>query len=274
VIVIATIIFAAKYKNIFELFKNKTASLITVLIITVLLVHLIKALRLYLILFDSNIDLLYYLKVYCKVTPVSIVVPFKLGELFRMYCYGKALGNILKGAIIVLFDRFIDTIALVTLVILVQVFNGGHMTSFLYLLLIFLIVALLCYFLFPNIYKFWKRYFLRAKATNKKLDILKFMDTSNKIYCEIENVVKGRGAILYMLSLAAWGVEIGSITILYGLLKQGELSRITSQYLLSAVNGASSDDLKQFVFISVLFMIIVYLFLKLMSIFTRKRNDK
>lgn len=203
-----------------------------------------------------------YMKIYCKVTPVSIVIPWKLGEIFRMYCYGKALGDGLRSMVIIILDRFMDTIALVTAILLVRTFNGGTIASLVYILLIFLLFVLLCYLGFPGLYKFWKKNLLREKATNNKIRVLKFLDALNKIYKEIENVAKGRGAILYFLSLIAWGTEIGSLTLLNELNKGGELNTVISDYLASALNGGQSNELKQFVLMSIIFMVSIYFVLK------------
>ena len=67
---------------------------------------------------------------------------------------------------------------------------------------------------------------------------------------------------MYFLSLIAWGVEIGSITLLNKLDKDIGLSSTISDYLTSALSGGQSNELGQFVFISILFMISIYLVLK------------
>lgn len=213
-------------------------------------------------LYGYGVNLISYMKTYCKVTPVSVVIPFKLGEFFRMYCYGNQLGDGLKGIVIILLDRFMDTIALVTAILLGWAFNGGQITAFVYLLLVFLVFVLLLYFVYPGVYKFWKRYLLRAKASKRKLAVLKMLETLNKIYCEIENVAKGKGIILYFMSLLAWGVEIGSLTLLQGISKDGEVSQIILDYLASAMSGNQSIELKQFVIKSVVLLIVLYLVIK------------
>ena len=262
VILLSTVIFILDYEDIRGGFYNQNCLSVLIVMITVSLVHMVKAGRLYLALYESGLEFTTYLKIYCKVTPVSVVLPWKLGEFFRMYCYGTALGNGLKGMVIIILDRFMDTAALVTAVLLVRTLNGGTITSLVYMLLVFLLFVFLCYLAFPGLYKFWKRNLLREKATNNKLRVLKFLDSLNKIYREIESVAKGRGAILYFLSLIAWGVEIGSITLLNKLDKDIGLSSTISDYLTSALSGGQSNELGQFVFISILFMISIYLVLK------------
>ncbi|EOT28337.1 hypothetical protein C805_00479 [Eubacterium sp. 14-2] len=258
VLLITMLFFIYNCRDLPEIFAEKDLTSVFLLGITVILVHVIKAGRLYLALYGSEIAFITYLNTYCKVTPVSIMLPFKLGELFRMYCYGQLLGNNLKGVVIILFDRFMDTTALMTAILLVWIFHGGQITSFAYMFLVFLIITLLIYFVYPEVYKFWKRYLLRAKASERKMAVLKILEMLNLIYREIENVTKGRGMILYFMSLFAWGIEIGSLMFLDASSRYSDISHVISDYLASAVKGNQSVELKQFVIVSACLLIAVY----------------
>lgn len=271
VIFLTAALFIYGYRDIREIFRGENVLSVFILTVTVILVHAIKAGRLYLALYGSDIDFVTYLKIYCKVTPVSVLAPFKLGEFFRMYCYGKQLGNMLKGVVIILLDRFMDSIALVTAIILVWIINGGDITFLVYLLLIFLVFVLLMYIVFPGVYKFWKKYLLRAAASENRLAVLKMLEALNFIYREVEGVTKGRGIVLYFMSLIAWGVEIGSITLLTGMSGESDISRVISKYLISAMSGNPSVPLKRFVFVSVVLLLVLYLLIKAGKLFNQKR---
>ena len=69
------------------------------LVMTVLFVHMIKAARLYLALYGTDVSRKNFLETYCLTTPFSILIPFKLGELLRMYSYGNLIGDHLKGVV-------------------------------------------------------------------------------------------------------------------------------------------------------------------------------
>lgn len=262
VILVTTILFFVDYMD-WALFSSIDMRHIGIIIATIFLVHLIKAMRLYLILYGSDLSIKEFFCVYCKVTPVSVVLPFKTGELFRMYCYGKSLKDLLKGCVIVLLDRFMDTVALVTMIILIWFLGSGQITSLVYILLLFLAFSLLLYYIFPGVYKFWKLYILRAKATEHKLHILKSLELLNNIYREIANVSKGRGIILFLMSLGAWGIEIGSLVLLNGINQNGKLEQIISDYLMAAIGIGKSTELLRFVCVSVIMAIAIYIGIKL-----------
>lgn len=272
ILLITAGIYLYDYGTDLAIFRGKDIRHILIIITAVAAVHLIKAGRLYLALYGLDISLSTYIKIYCKVTPVSVVIPYKLGEFFRMYCYGSQLGNMLKGIIIVLLDRFMDTTALVTMILLVWIVNGGYVAKLVYILLVFLFFTLLVYFVFPGVYKFWKKYLLGAKATENKLAILKILDTLNAIYQEIINVSKGRGVILYFLSLTAWGIEIGSLVLLSGITREEKSNQTISKYLSSAMGTGVSTELKQFVFVSVILLIVIYIVIKGMEMVIAKKE--
>ena len=271
VLLLAAIFFISEYNNIGDVFRKVEFLYVFIIVIAAFIVHMIKAGRLYLALYGAEMSFMTYLKIYCKVTLVSVVLPLKLGDCFRMYCYGKQLKNGLKGIVIVLFDRFIDTLALVSIVFVISAFSGGNVTPFMYVLLLFLVSVMLVYSVFPRVYKFWNKYILRAKATSQKLAVLKVLNSLNHIYQEILYVTRGKGIVLFFMSLIAWAVEIGYISILDKLFGDGELSQTISVYLISVMNNKQSVKLKQFIVISVLMMLTIYIIVKVISIFLEKR---
>ena len=66
VLIIAAFIFLKEYYDVESLFKDKNIWHIILIIVVVFFVHLIKAGRLYLALYEYNIDICTYIKIYCK----------------------------------------------------------------------------------------------------------------------------------------------------------------------------------------------------------------
>lgn len=215
------------------------------LTITVFIVYIIKAIRLFFALYGSELGIRKYLETYCKVTLVNIILPYKLGEFFRMYCYGAEINNYSKGIIIICLDRFMDTAALCTMMLFWWSVQDGGILIF--IMLSVLLFLTLLYFSFPSSYQFWCKYLLEAKASERKIQILKKLKALKKLYLEVQSIVKGRGFILYFLSLLAWIIEVG--------MQRHDISA----YLFSVINGSSS----QFVLVSVIELLLVYMLIKL-----------
>ena len=255
---ITMLFFLYDYKNLPELW-NKTGILqVIILMLTITCVHIIKSARLFLALYGSNFRIEYCIKTYCKVTPVSLLIPYKLGEFYRMYCLGQLTKNNLKGIIVILLDRFMDTIALITFILLIKVLFGGEFTGIGYLLLVFLFSVLLMYFAYPNLYQFWKSYLMHTRATERKLKLLNILAQLNSIYTELEKTAKGKGIILYCLSLAAWGIEIGSVAFVCHVFGTGNTVQILSDYFNAVISNTISIPLKQFIFLSIILLLVSY----------------
>ena len=95
----------------------------------------------------------------------------------------------------------------------------------------------------------------------------------NMVYAQIINVSKGRGIILYVFSLLAWMTEIGSVVLLNGFGEGTGLSDKISDYLRSALSGTQTIELKRFILLSVVLMIVIYLLVKLSDLATGKERN-
>lgn len=272
VVVCTALLFLYEYHDVKEIFYGLDICHVGIITVAAFFVHLIKASRLYLAFYGSDINVCNYIKTYCKVTPVSVIFPFKMGEFFRMYCYGEQLCNSVKSIVTVILDRFMDTMALVTIVFGVRVFAGGELSAISCILMIFELFVALIFLVFPGIYRFWKKYILAAKASKNKLIVLKILNILNNVYEEVVNVTEGRGIILYFMSLMAWIAEIGSITLLKKSPMDENLGTSIANYLIAAMGGELSPELKQFIFISVVMMVILYVFIKIDEITSRKKD--
>lgn len=272
VLTVTLLFFFINYRDSYIIFLNQSALKNLLLMGTVILVHAIKSFRLYFVLYGTEGQYKEYLKTYCKATSVGIILPFKLGEIFRMYCYGLQESNILRGIVVVVLDRFFDTSALVTMIFGAKFILGGHAGVIQYFLLLFLVITMIIYYVFPGMSKFWKKFFLKSKASKNKLWGLKNIETLQGIYTEIENIVKGRGIILYFLSFWAWIVEIGCIVICNGSETFSNITYMISNYLLAAIGVKKSHELNEFIYFSAIGLIVLYVILRIYNIFSRKEE--
>ena len=63
--------------------------LIPLFTIGLLAVHIFKMMRLYLVLMEHKIDFGKFVLLYLKSTLVNLIIPFKLGEVYRVFCIKK-----------------------------------------------------------------------------------------------------------------------------------------------------------------------------------------
>lgn len=220
--------------------------------IAVVGVYLLKMLRLYVAFAGTGISFRRHLQLFFKTAPVSLLLPFKLGDLYRMYCYGFSIQGYLRSVVTILLDRFMDTLALISVILVFAVMQGFSTSYFIYALVLFLMISLAIYYTFPAFFTYWNRYLIESPATGYRLFYLKFLNSLNLVYKEIRLVVQGRFMTMYVLSLLAWIVELGLVALASGVdFKVSSLVR----YLESAL-GIGIDEVQQlFVLGSIVFTI-------------------
>ena len=117
-----------------------------VILIVFLLVHLIKMMRMYLIVMDRKVSFDRFVPAYLRTTFVNLLIPYKLGELYRVFVFYRISGNLMTGFFSVLIDRFFDTVALVLILLPYQLLVSHTVTVPTILLSVFVIflIPLFC----------------------------------------------------------------------------------------------------------------------------------
>lgn len=266
IVCIITLLVALGFFFFQYLFKGNSFSDISIYYLlsvlpVVLIVYLIKCFRLYLILYGTGMDFKTHITQFLKTASVNILIPFKMGELFRIYCYGYALRNMINGLMYILMDRFMDTLALATLIVLMNMFAGFSFSFLFYCLVLFLVAVIVMYFIFPPIYAYWNTYFIETRASVFKLRALDILERSNTVYTRLRDTVHSKGLVLYVISLIAWIAEGFGYYLVNSLFAKRVSVLDLLNYLDSALGLTSSDFNRLFVFISVIVSMTVYAFL-------------
>lgn len=171
------------------------------------IVHFFKMMRIYIILMEQNINYLRFIKIYTKITFVNITLPFKIGELFRIYCFGKETKNSKIGVLSVIIDRFFDICALLIILIPYDIVVNKSVSSVTFLLVIFAIIALFLYRVFLPTYVYLNRYLITNGNTKNTINVLKILDNSKVWYEYIKKLLKGRSSLVFILSCLGWVAE-------------------------------------------------------------------
>ena len=177
------------------------------------IVHLIKLMRLYLMVMDQNISFARFVPAYLRTTLVNLIIPYKLGEIYRIGVFARITKSFRVGFFCVLADRFFDTLALVAILIPCKLLMAGHVTAAEVFLAVFLIVVILAYVLLPSSYKYLNRYIITRKTSRRSLRALKGLEAVHEWYLYVQELISGRYGLLMVSSLGAW---IAEIAVLFG----------------------------------------------------------
>lgn len=211
----------------------------------------LKLVRLYLVFSNTGLPFRTHALQFFKTLLVSLLLPCKLGDVFRVYCYGYHVQNYLRSFLAVLLDRFVDTLALVCILLGMALFQSARLPWLLYMLSAFLLVVMLCYAAFPSLHAYWSSYLLHRPASQERLRYLRVLQRTNQLYLEFQKLIRGRLFILFLMSIAAWMVELFSIAHFFG--------ENVTRYLMAAIGLADSIVQQQFILFSILLVLAIML---------------
>lgn len=226
------------------------------LLLGFILVHAIKLMRLYLILVEEDIPFSVFVCAYLRTTLVNLIIPYKLGEIYRIGVFSRTSRSLKTGFFSVLVDRFFDTLAIVFILLPFQLFIKGEVTTPVLLLFAFVICILFTYVVFPPTYRFLNRYIIVRRKSQRSLAALKILEVMNGWYEYVKKLVTGRYGILILFSFAAW---IGEMLVLAGFYRLWGLDFTIGNfgmYIESIVSGGSFELKREYTVITVIVILI------------------
>lgn len=182
--------------------------LIPVLVLLFLLVHLAKMVRLYLVLMEHGIDLKRFLLLYCKTTFINLLIPFKIGELYRVYKIKQETKHWQVGILSVLIDRFFDVLALFFLLLVMDVYGKGRISAITLLFFICLSLITVLYVVLLPTYTYLNNYLIVHKQSVRAMLTLKGLSYIKEWYDFSADLIRGRFALITLSSLAGWMFEV------------------------------------------------------------------
>lgn len=246
-------------------------SSIVILIVFAFIIIFIKAVRFYFVIQgDYLIKGADYVKQYSKTIFISTIIPLKLGELFRIYCYGYSMNSYFRAFLFVLIDRFFDTLALITILVIVSFLGPLEHIWLMEILLAFVFATLIIYMVSPKICNYWKKYLICKPANKRTIKWLSGIEIFNSFYRSISSILKGKGMIVYVLSILAWIVEIGG-AYLFNIVNKKDINiKLMQDYLIATIGIGNCVNLTWFVVATVILLFVVYLIMH----FVCKRREK
>lgn len=164
---------------------------------------------------DNNVRCLF--KIHTVSTIFSLVLPFKLGDIFRIYFLKNLLSEYASALSVVLFERIIDLVVIFLLLIII----GSHF-DYLYLfdglefktrlLILFLFIVMLYVFFSTSF--FWYKIFVTKNLFDRFL-IKSLFENMYYIYSVFQYCIMKKGFLLLMLTIVIWVFEILAFVTLY-----------------------------------------------------------
>lgn len=270
---LVTSILLINYTGIFEMKFAIWQLLILVLIF--LVIHTFKFLKIYLILLEEKIPLRTMAKLYVKTAFVSTVLPYKTGELFKMYTYGNEIKNYAKGIIAVLVDKFFDALILCLILVPYGLIMNGRIPKVGLIMLIFFVIALLVYVCFENTYYYLNKFFVLKNQTKKSVLALNILEKAQEIYIKTKEMIRGRYLLLLILTSITWAFESIFIYVMACFMNiKTEFMTITN-YISDAFLGINNILFNNYIYIcTVIFLVMtIIIYINKYVTWRKKRNN-
>ncbi|MBR3644652.1 MAG: flippase-like domain-containing protein, partial [Parasporobacterium sp.] len=190
---------------------------------------------------------------YCLTTLVNLIVPFKLGEFFRIFVFCVAVRNVRIGFLSVLLDRFFDTVALVLILLPVELLKKQAVSDSTLLLTVFVVVAVFAYVAFPSFYLYLNRYIIMNRSSKGAMGSLRLLELMKSGYEYVKRLIHGRYALLVIFSFVAWLLECGILFLLARFVLQQDGADI-SGYIQNIVSAGHTPLMDCYVLFAICLM--------------------
>lgn len=172
-----------------------------------LVLHTAKLMRFYLVLMEQKIEFKRFVKVYIKTTFVNFLLPFKSGELFRIYCFAHETRNVPMGFISVIVDRIFDTCVLLLFLLPYDFCVSGKISAITVILAVIILLVLLgCAFLYSS-YNYMNRFLMINGNSKRTIWLLQMLENFKMCYDYMAALLKGRFFLILIFSCIGWIVE-------------------------------------------------------------------
>jgi len=241
-------------------------------VILFLLLHFIKLIRYYLILSEIQLPLGQYIRLYLQVTLVNILIPFKLGEIFRFTMVANQCKSTQLSFLSIISERFFDTCIIVIMLIIHVAFLGGELTAPILFLALFVVVCFLAYCTYSSTSRYLNRFFVLKPPIRGDVYYLQALDYMDGWYAHEQKIIKGKGSLLLICSMFAWLIEYFFFAVLAKIFYLPFNMDIFSKYI-SSILTVSSDFPPVFITSYSIICIITFVNLYLWVIYHRKTKE-
>lgn len=188
--------------------------LIPLFLVGFMAVHIFKMMRLYLVLMEHKIGFGKFVLLYLKTTLVNLIIPMKLGELYRIFCISKETKHWQVGVLSILVDRFFDTLALCVILLPLDIYVFGEASVITWIFLVLMAFVVACYVSVLPTYRYLNRYLIKEKSSPRAMVALKGLDVIKIWYDFTQNLISGRFALILLSSFGGWFCEISVLQLL------------------------------------------------------------
>ncbi|MGY8523764.1 lysylphosphatidylglycerol synthase domain-containing protein [Paracidovorax citrulli] len=183
--------------------------------------HMLRALRLAIIAGGHEISLRRLTSVHFATAGVSLLLPFKLGEVYRIFELSQVAGGLRRAVQTVWMERAFDVAALVVMMLVVAVAPMGAAAVFAPLsaaAALFIVLTVITFVVLPGNLRTLSLFVIRryrserAVTALRALDgALRFVESGRQLLRNKQGVVGAVSAFIWALEVASFGLVVAAI---------------------------------------------------------------
>lgn len=217
--------------------------------------HLIRSIRLTILTNLDSVSLREIVKMQYYTNGINLVLPFKLGEIYRIIEFNRILKNGLFSTVVIAAERSGDFFLIFSALLICIVSFGIIDTLFVAFVvgILFLLAMPVIFFILPENIKSIKILLLKRYNTRVINKLIFFLDSFTIFITKIKSLYWNKIFTIVLLSLLIWSLEVGAIYILFNQLSFKYILLLSVLIFLSSLlpNGPAGYGGIQLAFYSV-----------------------
>lgn len=179
--------------------------------------HLIRSIRLTILTNLDSVSFREVVKMQYYTNGINLVLPFKLGEIYRIIEFNRILKNGLFSTIVIAAERSGDFFLIFSaLLICIISFNIIDTLFIAFVIgILFLLAMPIIFFILPENIKSIKILLLKRYNSRGINKLIFFLDSFTVFITKIKSLYWNKIFTIVLLSLVIWSLEVGAIYILF-----------------------------------------------------------
>jgi len=195
---------------------------ISIAVILYLLSHTVRVLRLVILNPVTKFNIRDLWREQYKANGVNLLVPFKLGESYRLIYFKKFFGSYSNSFAVLVTERFLDLFTIFLLLSLASYFSGIDIPAIKYLFYISIaLLSVICIilYIFDELLIILHKIFLHKQTTKLTLTAIEISGSLIRAIKKIKSILHNKYISCFFVSVIIWALEISAFFIFLDLLE-------------------------------------------------------
>ncbi|WKZ85932.1 flippase-like domain-containing protein [Ralstonia pickettii] len=204
---------SGSFFRIFARLGESGGWLLTLAILAYLFSHLLRALRLAMLAGSHEVSLRRLTLVHFFTAGVSLLLPFKLGEAYRVLELRTVIGSMQRSLLTVWIERGFDVGALVLLMVCAVAWSGTGAVAMLPLAGVsaaFIVLTGVAFVVLPENLQALSLFIIRRYRTERAVVVLRVVHTMLTFLRHGQRIIRGKYAVVSTISALIWLLELAS----------------------------------------------------------------